>query len=221
MDIPAYVLCHPEKEKARYERLMPHLLEIGLPTVYVCAPTWGSDLTVEEIFKAYDPYLERPVPAFSFKAACLSRGEISLCMNFLAAAKQAVARGGPALILESDVWLRPDFMDRLAAIITRLPEDWDYVSLGEGCNTRPVDGSYYAPTRLYKPPHQWVFRCTDSMLLSEKFLKAVVKTMVPFKECLDWELNWQMMLHRGVALWADPPLAEQGTWNGREGTSLP
>ena len=220
MDVPVYVLCHPEKEKARYEKLIPHLKEVGIPAenIRISAPTWGSQLTADEIFKAYDPYLKRPVPAFTFKAACLSRGEISLCMNFLEAARLAV---GPAIILESDVRLRPDFMDRLKDVMASLPADWDYVSLGEGCNTRPANGSYFGPTRLYKPPHKWVFRCTDSMLLSERFLKAVTKTMVPFKECLDWELNWQLMLNGGVALWADPPLAEQGTWNGREETSLP
>ena len=216
-----YILCHPEKEKMRYERLIPHLLSVGIPTeaIHISVPIWGTELTTTEIFAAYNPYLQRPVPAFTFKAAALTRAEISLCMNFLQAVEKAVAAGGPAIFFESDIWLRADFLPRLQEIMAD-KRPWDYISLGEGCNTRPVTGSYYAPTRLYTPPHQWVFRCCDSMLLSHRFMVALLKGMRPFKECLDWELNWQLMRHGGVAFWADPPIAEQGTWNSRVVTSL-
>lgn len=220
-----YLLCHPEKEKMRYERLMAHLLEVGLDPaqIHVSVPIWGTDLSDKAAFQHYDPYLPRPGPTLCFKAAALTKAEISLCMNFLAAAEAAVARGGPALFFESDVWLRADFVDRIGGILADLSDRaWDYVSLGEGCNTRPPGCplSYYGPTLLYPPPHPWVFRCTDSMLLSERFLRALLLTMRPFKECLDWELNWQAARHQAVCLWADPPLAEQGTWNGRTHTTL-
>jgi hypothetical protein len=222
---PIFLLCHPEKEKARYERLMRHLLEVGLDpdTIHVSVPVWGTELTCKEAFKAYDPFLQRSGPTLCFKAAALTKAEISLCMNFLAAAEGAIKRGGPAIFFESDVWLRADFVTRLSHVMADLSgRAWDYVSLGEGCNTRPpgCPTSYYGPTRLSMPPHPWVFRCTDSMLLSERFLRAIITTMRPFKECLDWELNWQAGHHRAVCLWADPPLAEQGTWNSRTHTSL-
>jgi len=219
-----YLLCHPEREKARYERLMAHLIEVGLDPgkIHISVPKWGSELTSEEIFKVYDPFLQRPGPTLCFKAAALTKAEISLCMNFLAAAEAAVARGGPAIFFESDIWLREDFVQRLSSLMADLSgRPWDYVRLGEGCNTRPQGStSYYGPTRLYDPPHPWVFRCCDSMLLSERFLRAILTTMRPFKECLDWELNWQAARHKAICLWADPPLAEQGTWNSRTQTSL-
>ena len=222
-----YVLCHPIKEKERYERLMPHLLKVGIPEerIKICAPTWGADLTVEQIFSAYNPYLNRGnTPAFTFKAAGLSRGEISLGMNFYAAVQDAAKADGLVLTFESDVWLREDFVPRLADLLAdAAPIPWDYISLGEGVGTRPPGApiSYYAPTKAYKPPHQWVFRCTDSMLFTSDYMKRLEKTFVPFKEIIDWEMNYQLMLHKGVALWADPPLAEQGTCNSRLVTSLP
>jgi hypothetical protein len=221
-----YVLCHPEKEKGRYDRLIPHLLDVGIPAdrIRICAPTWGSDLTVEQIFSAYDPYLKRPLPTFTFKAASLTRGEISLGMNFAAAIASASQEEGHIITLESDVWLRADFVPRLQELLSDAANrPWDYISLGEGVGTRPlgVPASYYAPTKAYDPPHQWVFRCTDSMLFTTDFLKRLNKTFTPFKDIIDWEMNYQLILHRGKALWADPPIAEQGTCNSRLMTSLP
>jgi hypothetical protein len=224
-----YVLCHPVKEEARFKRLMPHLLAVGIPAdrIEVCAPTWGADLTVEEIFAAYNPYMKREVPTLTFKGAGLSRGEISLGLNFAAVLKAvsevATSEADLVITLESDVWLREDFVPRLVALLADAKEPWDYISLGEGVGTRPpgVPASYYAPSKAYKPPHQWIFRCTDSMLFTTDYMKRLNRTFLPFREIIDWEMNYQLMLHKGKALWADPPLAEQGTCNSRLVTSLP
>jgi hypothetical protein len=220
-----YVLCHPIKEKARYDRLMPHLIAVGIPAdrIEVCAPTWGADLSVEEIFAGYNPYLKREVPTFTFKGASLSRGEISLGLNFAAVVKAAIKEEGLVITLESDVWLREDFVPRLKALLESATDPWDYISLGEGVGTRPPGAlaSYYAETKAYQPPHQWVFRCTDSMLFTSDYMKRLNRTFLPFREIIDWEMNYQLMLHKGKALWADPPLAEQGTCNSRLVTSLP
>lgn len=229
-----YVLCHPEKEKARWERLLPHLLKRGIPAdrIRPCAPTWGTELSADQIFSVYDPYLRRGgIPTFTFKAAGLTRGEISLAMNFGAAVADISRRTGedpPGLFLtlESDVWLREDFVACLRDLLVSaegVEPAWDYMSLGEGVGTRPPGApvSYYAPTRAYVPPHQWVFRCTDSMLFTTRYINRLAKTYFPFKEIIDWEMNFQLMLNRGKALWADPPLAEQGTCYSRLLTSLP
>lgn len=222
-----YVLCHPVREKERYDRLMPHLASVGIPAdrIRVCAPTWGSELTVEQIFTAYNPYLQRGLPAFTFKAAGLTRAEISLGINFAMCVLDTVQREDDGLIitLESDVWLRDDFVPRLNDLLADAINPWDFISLGEGVGTRPpgAPASYYAPTKAYKPPHQWVFRCTDSMLFSTGYLRRLATTVMPFKEIIDWEMNYQLMRHKGVALWADPPLAEQGTCNARMLSSLP
>ena len=223
-----YVLCHPVKEKERYDRLIPHLLSVGIPSdrIRVCAPTWGSELTPDQIFDVYSPYLQRGGPSMTFKAANLTRSEISLGINFSMAVIDSVKRGDNGLILtfESDVWLRDDFVSRLNDLITdAAASHWDFISLGEGVGTRPPGAptSYYAPTKAYKPPHQWVFRCTDSMLFTTEYLRRLSTTIFPFKEIIDWEMNYQMIIHKGVPLWADPPLAEQGTCNARMLSSLP
>ncbi len=223
-----YLVCSPEKEKARYDRLVSHHLEVGVPAerLRIAAPTWGSTLTPQQIFSVYDPYLKRgDLPTFSFKASSLTKAEISLALNFYSAIQGAAAKGsGPILTFESDTYLRKDFVPRLRDLLTDLSgRPWDFVSLGEGVGTRPpeCDGtSYYSPTKAYEPPHQWVFRCTDSMMFNTDFIQRLDKTFIPFKEIIDWEMNFQLMLNKGTPLWADPPLAEQGTWYARTGCSL-
>lgn len=199
----------------------------GIPkeSLHFIAPTWADTLDEASIFKVYDPYLNRgKIPPFSFKSACLSKGEISLMLNFYSAVRHAIDnKVDTALVFESDSYLRRDFVLRLNKILTDLSgTDWDYVSLGEGVGTRPLEAesTYYGEQKVYNPPHQWVFRCTDSMLFNGKFLRKLATTFLPFRECLDWELNFQVALHQGKALWADPPISEQGTCFGRYSSGL-
>jgi hypothetical protein len=219
-----FLLGNSRREPERLNRLIPHLLERGIPKdkITMSGPTWGDELTSEEIFQYYDPFCRKEMPIFTFKARCLSRGEISLVMNFIWGAHEACRRGYKTVVfLESDVFLRDDFISRLDALMAQ-PVDWDYISLGEGVRTRPpnCDISQFGPTKLYEPPHQFVYRCTDSMVFKVSYLQRILQTMRPFRECLDWELNIQNMHHKGISLWADPPLVEQGTCCGRLETTL-
>ena len=211
------LLVNPRREEDRYHRLIHHLQKRGIPMnkISIAGPTWGDELPNDIIFRFYDPFARRGMPIFTFKARCLSRGEISLVLNFIAGAQSVIQKNNKiVLFLESDVFLREDFVDRLEHVLRQLEgKEWDYVSLGEGARTRPpgCDPSMFSETKLYTPPHQFVYRCTDSMLFSVDYLRKVLTTIVPFRECLDWELNIQHIHHQSKALWADPPLVEQGT----------
>ena len=221
---PIYIMCHPEHEPIRYQLLVSQLKNIPNKIHWVRGP-WGSELKSEDFFKVYDPF--RPRFGFStalnFKSAALLRGEVSLVLSFytgLCEALDAYPEQQTFIFFESDVVLRPDFMERLEAVLAD-PRPWDYISLGEGVGTRPVGQSYFAPTGLFTPPHQFVFRCTDSMLLRRSFLENLRRTLLPCRECLDWELNFQMLAHRGISLWADPPLVEPGSGRWRSASLLP
>jgi hypothetical protein len=231
-----YLICNPHKEKARFQRLAAHLLRLGIPAnrTHVCGPTWGSDLSDSMLLQIYDPFLPRGKNlSLCFKAACLSKGELSLTLNFYAALHTIQSTPGlqdtdSILFLESDTYLRTDFIPRLRDVLREAREthggNWDYISLGDGCGTRPPAAkgdTLWGQTRLYAPPHQCVFRCTDSMLFRVGFLKQLAPVFLPVKEALDWELNYKFAALRGRAFWADPPLAEQGTLTGRLATSLP
>ncbi len=226
-----YVLCNPEKERARFERILPHLVTHGVPKerVRVSGPTWADTLETETIFKVYDPFLKRAdLPTFCYKADRLSKGEVSLILNFFASLQHASKDLGDndmILLFESDAYIRRDFVKRLGDTVVAAAAcepNWSCVSLGEGVGTHlpGSSNSYYAPTQVGPAPSTWGFRCADSLLLRGAYVKKLVQTLLPFKECLDWELNFQNMLHGGKVLWVEPPLAEQGTTHGREDTFL-
>jgi hypothetical protein len=163
----------------------------------------------------------------SLQSVALSRGEISLILTFREAVRQILEAGhSEAIVFESDCMLRKDFLERIQSVlegVARFPSGWDYVSLGEAVSGRPDghDASYFGEQKVFVAPGQFVFRCCDSMLFHRKFLEKVWGTLVPFREPLDWEMNVQMLVHKGTSFWADPPLAEPGTARNRFVSSLP
>ena len=188
--------------------------------------TWGSELD-ESVFELYDPFLPRPCPYLVWKGRGLSLGEISLIMNFWLGVDHALEYNYTNVIFfESDVFLRDDFSKRLGDLMELLNmTDWDFVSLSDGVGTHAKRDdnlvSVYAPTTICESPHQFPFRCTDSMLFRVDFLREMRKTAYPFRECLDWELNFQLAYHRGIAVWVEPHLVEQGSVKSRMISTLP
>ena len=224
-----YLLCHPEKEFSRWQRLQEHLANRGIPKkkIICVGKTWGDELD-EKVLKLYDPFLQRSCPYLSWKGRALSLGEISLVMNFWLGVDHALQYNYKCVMfLESDVFLRDDFVKRIDDLMQLLEgRPWDFVSLSDGVGTHATrddinTNSVYAITGVYKPPHQFPFRCTDSMLFRVDILRRMRLTAFPFSECLDWELNYQLGSHGGIALWVEPHLVEQGTGKQRMMTSLP
>jgi len=225
-----YCIVHQVYEVDRVHRVIDHLLH-RMPSyprerIKICAPTWGSTLTNEDCMMVYDPWQRRQGwPSFTWKNRCMIKGEISLILNFYAAMKNALKEGHKiVIVLESDVVLRPDFESRLLKLFECLESDntWDYVSLsdGIGSHTDEYTGPYMEQ-KVCKPPHTFPFRCTDSMLFQTRIFEKICQTLIPFRDCLDWEMNFQFLVHGGKALWAEPHLVEQGTTKNRAITYLP
>jgi hypothetical protein len=228
---PLYIVCNKRHEEERYTFLKAHLHKRGIPDTLIhwVESPWGSDLTSDTYFQHYDPFGKRfgsKGESLTFKAPSLLRGEVSLVLGFSKAIQMALETTTQhCMIFESDVVLREDFLERLEALMKQLHNQrWDYCSLGEGVGTRPIEkenSSYYSPTTLYRMSIFGSFRCTDSMLFHRNFLEKLQKTLLPFQECLDWELNIQLHLHEGISFWADPPLVEPGSGRWRNISHLP
>jgi hypothetical protein len=226
-----YLIAHPIFESKKIERLLVHLQKyfpsLGSNKIILAAPSWGSELTSHDCFTLYDPWLARPGwPNFTWKNRCLIKGEISLVINFYTVMKTALEKGHKTiLVLESDIFLREDFEERLLKLFSELEtqkKEWDFISLSDGISSHSdkYTGVYMEQT-VCNPPHQFVFRCTDSMIFRTDIFRKIMPTILPFRECLDWELNFQFLLHGGKALWAEPHLVEQGTAKNREISGLP
>ena len=228
-----YVISNPHHEPGRFERVVRQLKRHNTPEakIKIAGPTWGSSLSAETCLQVYDPFLARPFPCLVFKSRALSRGEISLVLNFYSAIKDAKERGlNRIIVLESDVIFHHEFGERLQVILKELEDKtWDYVSLSDGVGThaeefepnKPSYGHWWStPQTLKVAPTTFCFRCTDSMLFNKGFIEYLYHNLLPFRDCLDWELNYRLYAAQGKAFWAEPHIVEQGSLKGIDRSSL-
>lgn len=212
-----FILCDPKKEPERAAYLTSWLAAQPIdPACYTMRlACYGSDLSATEAYRVYNPWQDRRPVEFqrNFNSYNLKLGEISLVLNWAAAARAAVEGGhSVVMILESDVLFSDRFLDSLDGVLKRLEGvDWDFLSLSAGANLRPRrSGS--EDTRCWFPaPHYYHTRTTDAMIFKVPMLEKILNTLFPFAEVLDWELNYQLTLHKSQSLWLDPPIIRQGS----------
>lgn len=162
----------------------------------------------------------------NFKCRWLLKGEISLVLNFYSAIRDAYQQGyQKIMVLESDVRLRDDFGARfteLMLIAERL--NWSYISLSDGVGTHSEGGTSFYEKQDLKRPREGQkyapFRCTDSMVFNRAFIEFLAANLLPFRDCLDWELNSRILEFGGEAYWAEPHLIEQATQKRMAASSL-
>lgn len=212
-----YILCDPRYEPDRAKYLLSWLQEhqIDPSTISIGAATYKTDplFQASDIWKLYSPW-KRPRTADQFSRN-LRIGEVSLVLNFAHVARMAVEAGHKiVLILESDVIFADNFLNRLDACLKSLPSEWDFLSLSAGhCDLRPQRYPHdNNQQRVWFPTANPYFhtRCTDSMIFRVSMLEKVLGTLFPFGETLDWELNYQLSVHKCKSFWLDPPLIHQG-----------
>ena len=130
-----------------------------------------------------------------------------------------------ALILEDDVVLSDSFTDKLNLYISQLPEDYDMLFIGDGCNLH-IEQSKIIPNQfIYEKclyPTSWggdgATRCTDSYVVSKKCAKKLCEYIknLSYKINLssDWWLNVVSRDNNFKVYWAEPTIVTQGTQNG-------
>jgi hypothetical protein len=223
-----YIIGHPEYEKDRIQYVTNKLIGLGFDVgkIKISCPTWSNNITNDLCWKVYDPYLKRGFPCINFKCRWLLKGEISLVLNFYNAISDAVSSGYQRImVLESDVRFRDDFDVRLRQVMEKAAGlNWSYISLSDGVGTHS-DGtnSWYMTQDLKKPRDAQnfaPFRCTDSMIFNRGFIEFLGARLIPFRDCLDWELNSRILEYGGQAYWAEPHLIEQATQKRMSASSL-
>lgn len=142
----------------------------------------------------------------------LRLAEISCSMKHWLAWRDIQRNATPiAVVLEDDVILVPDFVDRLHDGLARTPAGWDIICFGYGSHMR-------VPERT---PDQTVYRmrpgrmkCTDSYFITGRAALLLVEALLPFSQPLDWEMTYWMNKFDLNVYWWDPPITLQGSQNG-------
>lgn len=212
-----FILCDPRKEPERAAYLTTWLQSNGISeSAYTMdLSCYGDTLGMETVEKVYNPWVDRkPVELQrNFNSYNMKLGEISLVLNWADVAKRSVERGYKVvMILESDVLFFDDFLKLLGFSLQSIPYDsWDFLSLSAGANLRPRRAEGDNRLGWFPAPYYYHTRTTDAMIFKVSMLDKILGTLFPFAEVLDWELNYQLTLHKSRSFWLDPPLLRQGS----------
>lgn len=224
-----YILCDAAKEPDRAAYLVKWLSDhaIDSSAYTMVLDTYGSDayFQTKAVWDSYDPWstLHGRKP-LNFNTTNLKPTELSLLWNWASVARRAVlANHSIVLILESDVIFCDDFMNCFNIALSALEHEtrgaWDFLSLSASAAITPqaiYQGKYwYSPNRPEHPT-----RCTDSMVFRVPLLAKILDTLFPCAEALDWELNFQLTLHKARCFWLHPPVLRQGSGTTSEHTYM-
>ena len=141
-----------------------------------------------------------------------------------------IALTDSALILEDDVILCDNFIDKLNNYITQLPEDFYMLFIGDGCNLHIEKNKLIPKQNIYKKclyPTSWggdgASRCCDSYIVSKKCAKKLCEYINNLKDKIrlpiDWWLNVAARDNNLKVYWSEPTIVTQGSQNGTFKTS--
>jgi len=136
----------------------------------------------------------------------------AIFLSHLEAYHKIIEKNEPALILEDDAILSYDFVYRLNKYMKELPNDYDMLFIGNGCNHHIHPYFVVDNKSVYKRNNgEFLTRCTDSYVLSPTGCKKIIQFI---KEKISEPIDiWLNQLDANV-YWAEPTIVQQGTQNG-------
>ncbi len=154
-----------------------------------------------------------------------NKSQIAISLSHFYAYKEIASKYNEGLILEDDVVLHDSFTDILTSFMTYLPNNYDMLFIGDGCNLhiRPEDmklGKY-----VYEKTHettswggQGATRCADSYVVSNMCAKRICAYLETLTQKInlpiDWWLNIALKDTNSMVYWSEPTIVTQGTQNG-------
>lgn len=153
---------------------------------------------------------------------------ISLMLKHFYVYNEIAEKYPEALILEDDVILADNFTTILNNYLAQLPENYDMLFIGSGCNLHIPSNKIIPNCNIYpkdKTPLVYlgnhcngISRCSDSYVISNKCAKLLCNYLLhlPYKINVpsDWWLNIADKHNNFNVYWAEPTIVSQGTQCG-------
>ena len=152
-------------------------------------------------------------------------GVMSLHLKHKYVYKKIAENHDCALIFEDDVILSNNFLEILTKYMMQLPDDYDMLFIGDGCNLhieshKIIPDKYVYEKCLY--PTHWggngATRCTDSFVMSRKcaikLCEYINNLTYKIEPAIDWWLNDAARDNNFKVYWAEPTIVTQGSPNG-------
>ena len=155
----------------------------------------------------------------------LRNSQIDILLRHFYAYKEISQKYEHGLILEDDVILSDDFVNLFNKYVVELPNDYDMLFLGDGCNLHIEPHKIIQNKHIYEKclyPTNWggdgASRCSDSYLISKKcaiqLCYYIDHLSYKISYNLDWWLNVACRDNQFKVYWAEPTIVTQGTQTG-------
>jgi hypothetical protein len=218
LNVEKVYIAHYTKLIERKQRLDGILRENGIKAEYVF--DFDKDVLTDNIIKeyyvcdeqSYNNTISKIYKNGSFRK--LNLAEISLTIKHCHIMKKISNECKDyALVLEDDVVFEDSFVDKFNDYLSKTPNDWDVIFLGNCCGLRIPKEQIVEGKVAYVKQHP-ASKCTDSFLIKKELAEKLSKTMKPFNTICDWEYSYQFYLHNAKVYWWEPTLVTQGSENG-------
>lgn len=176
-----------------------------------------EDISESVIAKYVDLNQESIRQRFKFEGyKCIppKYSEISLTMKHVECWRRFLQeKDDTCLILEDDVILVDNFIEKLDDRMKFVPSDYDAIFIGQGTDYRIpeseiVDGKYF-----YLKQHP-AAKCTDSYIINRRSAEKLLNSVFPICGTPDREFCYLFDKLNMNIYWMEPPMVDQGSQNG-------
>lgn len=151
-----------------------------------------------------------------------SNTHIAISLSHFYAYNEISTKYENGLIFEDDVILSDNFINIFNKYISELPNDYDMLFIGNGCNLHIPSDKIISNKHIYKQL-EYYGRCTDSYVVNKKcaikLCNYINNLSYKINNHIDTWLNTANKDNDFNIYWAEPTICTQGTQNGLFNTS--
>ena len=223
-------ITHDKKLKEREDYLNETLPRLGFENTEWITCFESSDNLTSNPFMPYEyneKMWDKKLLSVDIPAKRLSPSELSIALkHFHIYDTIRREKINTTLILEDDVIFYEEFSTLLDITIKELPEDWDLLFIGSGCDLsadniseHTISSAEKISEHLYKISPCFA-KCADSYLINLKAAEAFVENFQNISLPSDHMLSYMMNTLKMNCYWAEPSLTLQGSQNNHFETSI-
>jgi GR25 family glycosyltransferase involved in LPS biosynthesis len=187
-------IVHYAPLKDRRMRLEESLQKYGI-TNYEFITDYDRNTITNETIKQY------------YRGNTISLAPICITISHVEIYKKIIEnKYALTLILEDDAILAPDFKERLATYCNDLPSDFEIGFLNDGCN---MHARGIRPDQIWYPAKS--SRTCCAYLITKGCCEKLVKSSIPFREVIDYELFTQINRQNLKCYWCEPTIVSDGS----------
>lgn len=199
MKIDKFYICHYDKLVDRRKFMESQFIREKLDVEWITNYT-KEELYNTDILKDYPKYF----PAKETNKGLVD-GAISLAFKHIHIINDIIKNNYEnVIIFEDDAILEDDFIRKLAYRITELPEDYDFLWIGQCCGLHA--SNINADKYVYETTSS---RCTHCYMISLNCAKKMIDDLRNIDDAIDWWYNKMIIKYNLKNYWLEPSLSLQ------------